>query len=384
WRMISLAKMNTFGNIVSWLVVVCGIILPPITFFLFFNRKETSLSEYFAWAGFLSLGFFSFVFIFLLARDIGFIVSLGLGKIYTLAVNAFSSKTINFQADPERRRFLLYSMNLGILGLSGTLAGYGLFEARKRQNLVEIEVPIENLPESLEGFRIVQFTDLHVSATIKRNFVEMVVKQINLLKPDVIVCTGDLVDGSVDYLKNDVEPLQNLKSRYGSYFVTGNHEYYSGVESWIDEIKGLGFTVLHNENKIINHKGGKILLAGVTDFNGGNFSPNHASNPNQAIQSNSQSDAKILLAHQPRSIFEAEKAGFDLQISGHTHGGQFFPWNFFVTLQQPFVSGLNKLEKTWVYVSCGTGYWGPPLRVGAPSEITLIKLTKAKPTEGFA
>jgi hypothetical protein len=160
----------------------------------------------------------------------------------------------------------------------------------------------------------------------------------------------------------------------GNYFVTGNHEYYSGVMEWIEQIRRLGFSVLINEHRIITREKRKMLLAGVTDYREGRMLPGHQSDPHKAMKAAPKTDVKILLAHQPKNIFDAARAGYDLQISGHTHGGQFFPWNLLVGFSQPYVSGLHTHQNTRIYVSRGTGYWGPPLRVGSPSEITLIKL----------
>ena len=185
----------------------------------------------------------------------------------------------------------------------------------------------------MRGFRIVQLTDIHVSPTIKRPFVESVVAQANELQPDVVALTGDLVDGSVARLRNDVAPLANLRANDGCFFVTGNHEYYSGVYDWVAYIRQLGFRVLMNEHHLIRRNNAGILVAGVTDYRGGGFDDAHRSDPKKAIQNAPESDFKLLLAHQPKSIFQAAEAGFDLQISGHTHGGQFFPWNFFVKLE---------------------------------------------------
>jgi predicted MPP superfamily phosphohydrolase len=197
---------------------------------------------------------------------------------------------------------------------------------------------------------------------------------VNRLDADVVALTGDLVDGSVQRLSGDVEPLAGIRARYGRFFVTGNHEYYSGAQSWIRKINHLGYTVLNNEHHIIGHRGRKILLAGVPDPQAGRFDDAQRSDPGKAISEAPPVDLKILLAHQPQSIFAAAKVGFDLQISGHTHGGQFFPWNLAIHLFQPYVAGLHLHEKTWIYVSRGTGYWGPPVRLGSPSEITLLRL----------
>jgi predicted MPP superfamily phosphohydrolase len=277
----------------------------------------------------------------------------------------------------EAKRLIIAHSNLAILGLMGLLGGFGYYGAKRRPPVVEVDVAIPNLPEALNGFRIVQISDIHVGPTLGRSFVEHVVAQSNALSADLVAITGDLVDGSVAELADDVAPLAGLQSRHGSFFVTGNHEYYSGVEPWMTEVQRLGVRLLHNTHHLIEHDGGRLLLAGVPDYNGATFGDQHRSDPKRAALGAPQAEVKVLLAHQPRSIDAAEQAGFDLVLSGHTHGGQIFPWNFAVRLQQPFVAGLHRRGKTQIYVSRGTGYWGPPLRLWAPSEITLIRLRPA-------
>ena len=249
-----------------------------------------------------------------------------------------------------------------------------------RARVVTVPIPLADLPAALHGFTIVQISDIHVGPTIRERYVESIVEAVNHLKPDLVAITGDLVDGSVPELGGQVAPLRRLKSRHGSFFVTGNHEYYSGVDPWLAELPRLGIRVLHNEHVVIEHGGARLVLAGVPDYSGGHFDREHRSDP-QAALAGAPADAavKVLLAHQPRSAPAAALAGFDLQLSGHTHGGQFLPWNFFVQFQQPFTAGLHRVGRLWVYVSRGTGYWGPPKRFGAPSEITRVRLVTAEP-----
>jgi predicted MPP superfamily phosphohydrolase len=244
--------------------------------------------------------------------------------------------------------------------------------------LVEVTVPIANLPRALHGFSIAQISDLHVGATIKRAFVERIVARVNALDADLIAVTGDLVDGSVLQLSSHTAPLAGLTARHGAFFVTGNHEYYSGERAWTAEIRRLGLTVLKNQHVVLRHDGASLVLAGVTDYTAQHFDPAQGSDPVAALRGAPlDAGAKILLAHQPSSATAAAGAGFDLQISGHTHGGQFWPWNLFVGYFQPFTSGLNRLKTLWVYVSRGTGYWGPPNRFLVPAEITRIRLVPA-------
>jgi len=377
WRIIIPAGYAFPWNAVLWFVFALFMTLPFISIILRNYGHSSLLFSLFNWIVYLSMGFFSIVFIFIVARDILMLFTSGAQKLYTLVSGFFSQGTlVNDPVNPDRQRFLAHSLNMGIVGLSGLLSGYGLYEARKSPDVVNVDIPVHNLHADLAGFRIVQITDIHVGTTIKRKYVQTIVDKVNSLNPDVIVFTGDLADGMVSTHRENVAPLAELSARYGSYFVTGNHEYYMGVEAWIEEVDSLGFTVLLNEHRIIRHGAGNILLAGVTDYNGGYFIKSHESSPQAALEGAPPDTIKILLAHQPRNIFAASSSGYDLQISGHTHGGQYFPWNHFVRLQQPYTKGLHRHDTTWIYVSKGTGYWGPPIRIGVPSEITVISLTK--------
>jgi uncharacterized protein len=257
---------------------------------------------------------------------------------------------------------------------------FGFLNARRTAAVATVEIPLPGLPAPLHGFTIVQISDIHVGLTIRHRYVEAIVEAVNRLHADVVAITGDLVDGSVAELGSQVAPLERLVSRHGSFFVTGNHEYYSGVEPWLVELRRLGVRVLHNEHVVIVRGGAKLVLAGVPDYSAGHFDKAHRSDPEAALaRAPADAAVRILLAHQPRSAAAAAQAGFDLQLSGHTHGGQFLPWTYFVKLQQPFTAGLHRVGQLRVYVSRGTGYWGPPKRIGAPSEITLIRLTAEQP-----
>ncbi len=367
----------------AWFFLFFGLLLTPLQVLLRILKIEGPILDFIAWFGYLDLGFISLIFVLLLARDTGRLLIRLLNKLYQkTGGKCRNHKKLKQLPDIARRRLILNSVNVGLLAGSGLLTGYGCYKARSLPDIKKVEIKLFNLPNALIGLRIVQISDLHVSPTLKRAWVRMIVDQIPPLKPHLIVFTGDLADGSVLHLGNDVLPLAELTAPYGKYFVTGNHEYYSGIYSWLAMIKKLGFTVLLNEHRIICHGKGKITLAGVTDFRAGRFLKEHTSNPEAALSGAPQTDLKILLAHQPKSIFAAAKAGYDLQISGHTHGGQFFPWNLLVGLDQPFTSGLHRLESTQIYVSRGTGYWGPPLRLFAPSEITLLKLGRTENPKG--
>jgi uncharacterized protein len=180
------------------------------------------------------------------------------------------------------------------------------------------------------------------------------------------------VDGSVSELREHIAPLAKLRARYGVYFVTGNHEYYSGADAWCAELERIGIRVLRNERVTIGENGASFDLAGIDDHSA--FGGDHGADLPRAVRGRDPTRELVLLAHQPRAIFDAVRHGVGLQLSGHTHGGQIWPWNYFVRLQQPVVSGLRRFGETWLFVSNGTGYWGPPMRLLAPAEITQIRL----------
>ena len=306
----------------------------------------------------ITMGFFSWLLVLTLARDL------------TLAATALA-------APPETHADWIRISAIAVMALVPAITVIGFAMARRVSAVRDVTVALPGLPAALEGFTIAQISDIHVGPTIKREFVAGVVERVNRLKPDVIAITGDLVDGSVRELAPHTEPLGGLASRHGTYVVTGNHEYYSGADAWIRELRRLGARVLLNEHVMLEHDGARLALAGVTDYSAHHFQPAHRSDPEAAANGMPRDAVKVLLAHQPRSAPGAEKAGFDLQLSGHTHGGQFWPWNHFVKMQQPFTAGLHRLGRMWIYTSRGTGYWGPPMRFGIPSEITRIRLTRA-------
>jgi predicted MPP superfamily phosphohydrolase len=219
----------------------------------------------------------------------------------------------------------------------------------------------------------VQITDIHVGPTIGGAFMEELVAKVNALRPDVVAITGDLVDGSVSQLGDFVRPLGKLQAKDGVYFVTGNHEYYSGVDEWTAFVESLGIKVLANERVRVRGDDAGFDLAGVHDWSAGQFGA--GPDLKRATTGRDETRALVLLAHQPRQVLEAAKLGVDLQISGHTHGGQLWPWTYAVKLQQPYVAGLHAHGSAQIYVSSGTGYWGPPMRLFVPAEITCIELS---------
>jgi len=378
WRIIVPAALGFPVNLILWLVLAVSFLLLFAPFILRANGVEGILVDITAWAAYLTFGFFTLLFAFLVAKDVIFVLIAGIQKSSLIVREFFNSTTSAVEkVDPDRRRLIINSLNVGMLFVTGGLTGYGMFQALKKPAVVTVDIPIKDLHPNLDGLTIVQITDIHVGPTIKRGFVQEVVDTVNRLKPDIVALTGDLVDGSVRQLQHDVAPLAELKAPLGYYFITGNHEYYSGVKQWVAETARLGFTVLLNEHRVIERGEGRLLLAGVTDYSAGQFDPSQASDPRKAIEGAPECRVKLLLAHQPKSIFKAAEIGYDYVISGHTHGGQYFPYHFLAALAQPYISGLHTHDSTRIYVSRGTGYWGPPLRIGAPSEITVHRFVRA-------
>jgi len=350
----------------AWLVTLAWLLVSAVVMPLGFAARRVRrqpLSDRIAWVGLVAMGSFSSLFVLTLVRDVALIVS------HVLPAAWFDAATA---------AAFTHASSLGVPVLAAVMTLVGFINARRRARVRRVDVPIEGLPASLDGFTIAQISDLHVGPTIKRRYVDAVVEAVNAIGADLIAVTGDLVDGGVAQLRGHTEPLRRLSSRYGTYFVTGNHEYYSGVQPWLAELRRLGFRVLLNEHVVLRHRDAKLVLAGVTDYSAHHYHATHRSDPAAAL-AGAPSDAalRVLLAHQPASAFDASRAGFDLQLSGHTHGGQFVPWNWFVRFWQPFTAGLHRLGRLWVYVSRGTGYWGPPKRLGAPSEITRLRLVAA-------
>jgi hypothetical protein len=276
--------------------------------------------------------------------------------------------------DPGRRLFVARTLAGAAVVAGGGATALAVRSARGPAEISEVSVRLERLPPALSGFTLAQITDLHVGPTIGAREVRRVVEQTNALRPDAIAITGDLVDGSVRDLLPAVSELGRLRARHGVFFVTGNHEYYSGAAEWVEELRKLGVRVLSNERVTVGDAGAALDLAGVDDWSA---SRGHSGLP-AALAGRDPERSLVLLAHQPRGVGEAVRAGVELQISGHTHGGQIVPFNLLVAATYPYVRGLYRHEEDGragqIYVSRGTGYWGPPLRLGSPPEIAKLVL----------
>ena len=375
WRLLKpLARKKRWWRITLGLLAASYLIV-PITLFGRMVIYDPALFDVLAWLAYLDMGFILVLFPLRLTLD----TILLTGRIFTKLQHGLQHKPARADTpNADRRRVLANTFNLGLVGLSGAMTTAGFYEARQIPRVTNISIPISGLPDGLQNFRITQLSDIHLGPTIKGDYLQAIVERCNRLDTDMVVITGDLVDGFTNTLTDDVACLQQLRSRYGTFFVTGNHEYYWGAQDWIELLKVLDIHVLINEHHLIRHNETRLLLAGVTDYHAHRYVPGHASDPQKARDHAGSADMSILLAHQPKSAFAGAAAGYDLQLSGHVHGGQFFPWNFMIKLVQPFNNGLHRVEdRMWLYVSAGSGYWGPPQRLGVPSEITQLTLVPA-------
>ena len=304
-----------------------------------------------------------------------FLLSLPIGVIFLTFIITIFHEIISFglnktSFETKRRNFFKKSLDLGAVAVVvGTNA-----KAMENAKHIEIETVDVKINKLKKPYTIVQISDIHIGGLVDKIFIRNLVNQVNILKADVVVITGDLVDTKLDFAREALDELKNIKSLYGTHFIVGNHEYFHGVEPIIFYVNSLGIKVLENENVYIGSNDECFYLSGVYDRFGkryGDYEPDI-----EKALLNTNNSPTVLLAHQPKYVEEINTKDIDLILCGHTHGGQIFPFNYLVKLQQPYVRGLHQHNKyTQVYVNKGTGFWGPPMRLGASSEITLLKLS---------
>jgi predicted MPP superfamily phosphohydrolase len=318
--------------------------------------------HFFAWSGSFMMGLWAAFILFSIPIDL-------------FRLLAFATHWISAGAsyDFDGRDFFSQNFYLVVLAIATLSAAIGLIDVLRGAKVKAVNVPIENLPATLQGLKIAQISDLHIGMTIRKNYVEQVVQRTNATEPDLIIITGDLVDAKTESILEYLSLLSKLKSRYGVYFITGNHEYYWDAENLLEKLEEIGLQPLINANKVLQIANARILLAGITDP-AGRYLAGHSPDIKKSINSQEETDLKILLAHRPNTYLEAEPLGFHLQFSGHTHAGQFFPFSLLIGLAHKYYRGLNRHGKLWVYVNPGTGYWGPTNRFAVASEISLISL----------
>ena len=277
--------------------------------------------------------------------------------------------------DPARSRIVA----VGVLAVSAVLVAWGIREARRVPRVRELDVPIRGLGPDLDGLRLVVLTDTHYAALNRLRWSERVVEIVNALQPDIVCHAGDLADGSVAKRHPQVDTLGKVDARLGRFYITGNHEYFGDAPGWLEHMTSLGWQPLRNQHEIITLGGDSLVMAGIDDPTGSGLT-GHGPDLPAALAGADPRLPVVLLAHQPRQVADAVKAGVALQISGHTHCGQIWPFHYLVRLEQPVVAGLSLHgEHTRLYTSRGTGFWGPQLRLFAPSEITVLTL-RPEPT----
>jgi predicted MPP superfamily phosphohydrolase len=361
WRLIPAPRFGSRGKKLLWGLIGLSAFSIPFTFIGGRLLDPGFAARIVAWVGFTALGLMGIVAGLVVVREL-FLVGARLAPRGT---------------DPSRREFLRRASSFGVLGVGGVIAAEGFVSAARPPAVEKVRVPIDDLPEALEGFRIAQISDTHLGPTLGRDFIADVVRRVNALEPDLVAFTGDLADGYVENMRPVVEPLRDLRAKHGAFFVTGNHEYYWRAGDWTARVRELGLDVLTNEHRVLSVGDASVAVGGVPDARESERFDDRASDPVQAFAGADDVDVKLMLAHRPRSLYGAQRAGVHLQLCGHTHGGQIFPANILVYLAHPVVAGLKRFGETWVYVNRGTAYWGPPMRTGGAGEITLVELTSA-------
>jgi predicted MPP superfamily phosphohydrolase len=330
------------------------------------RRRHRHLGSALVWAGLLCMGLFSSLFVLTLARDAVWLLA-GLADAL-ISVLPGTQGAAPWQGAP-----LQHASALAVLLAATLVTALGFLNARRTAAVVPVEVPVAGLPPALHGFTVAQITDVHVGPTIKRGYLQAIVTRVNALQADMVAITGDLVDGRVPELAAHVAPLAQLQSRHGSYFVTGNHEYYSGAQAWVTELRRLGLRVLMNEHVVLHHPHGSahapggtpVVVGGVADWSAHHFDPTHKSDPHAAIKGAPPHAAvRLLLAHQPRSAPAAAEAGFDVQLSGHTRmAGSSGPGTFLYGCSSPTPPGCTAC------VACGCTPAAAPATGAHPSAL---------------
>jgi hypothetical protein len=333
--------------------------LVPVVYWLGDRERGGLMDDLLHFASYACMGWVNFALVLCIGRDVLLLATAWHGAFFVL--------------------HQMLQSGGGALVIAGSFVAFamGALAAFRGPHLRHIEIAIEGLEPALEGLRIVQITDLHVGPTIRGAYVRRVVRMANELAPDLYALTGDFADGSVARLARHMAPLAELLPASRAFFVPGNHEYYSGAAEWIAHFRSLNFRVLLNEYATLSIGGARIIVGGVLDPAARRFGSDQVPRPDLAAGLGEGPAFRLLLAHNPKLAPLAAAAGFDLQLSGHTHAGQFFPWTLAVHLvHAPHVAGLSRSGRLWVYVSAGTGTWGPPLRFGTRPELTLIRLKK--------
>jgi predicted MPP superfamily phosphohydrolase len=365
-------RVATLVLVALAVLLVAALILPRVT--------GTPESPWLAWPGYLWFGLIAYLFLTLLATEP---VRLALWRWARRSPEPAPARPATpdpATPDPaapkpavNRRVFIARSAALAAGAASVGLVGYGAATALGPPNVLTVPVRLRRLDPAFDGFRMAVVSDVHLGPLAGRGHTERIVRMINEQEPDLVAIVGDLVDGTVEELGRAAEPLRDLQSREGTFFVTGNHEYFvDDTGSWLRELDRLGVQTLRNDNTAIRRGAAAFDLAGVNDVGG--IERGDGPDFDRALSGLDESRPTILLAHQPIQVTEASSRGVDLQLSGHTHGGQMWPFHYAVDMVQPALAGLSTVGDTQLYVTRGAGFWGPPVRVGAPPDITVVTL----------
>ena len=375
-RIITPMGLDLLPKLAAWSLVLASYVMIPLIFAFRMGSPKPFWYVPLFWFTFVMFGYVTTVFPLLMAKDV---VMWSWSKMGTYSSLNSQKGSVGVAGEKQGHRQATHHMNMGVLAISLALVLLGLYRASVPPQVNIIEAPVEGLDKRLDGLRIALITDIHISPTVRGDTVEDIVRRVNELEPDMVAHTGDLADATVEEMSKDAAPLAGLMARHGVFFVTGNHEYYWDLNGWLKVVEDTGAVVLNNEHRLVEHNGARLLVAGITDYSAGMSIPGHKSDPVKALAGAPERDFTLMLAHQPRSVVAVAATGqVDMQLSGHTHGGQYFPWSIIVRFIHPVAPGLSRYEGMWVYLSRGSVYWGPPLRLGSPKEITLVVLRRAE------
>ena len=343
------------------------------------SRSKSYLGDFnltvFLPASYIFITFLCLILAAIIIRDVVWFICRIIAMIQEYRHKAAQTEVISEDSETlSRRQFLKCVTNSAVVGGAAMFTPAAVYYARSRRITKNIDIALKSIPQSLDGLRIVHLSDIHVGNTIRQQDIAEIVSETNALDPDLIVITGDIADGMPEDIGHWLDPMKDFKSRYGAFFVTGNHDHMWDGTGWCKYVAGLNISVLNNEHKILTIHGTEFVIAGAIDVNGDFHRRTWHSDPKKALSGAPENLFKLMLVHQPASVDKSFKFGADLVLAGHTHGGQFWPMTYIIDAIHKYSRGLYYVGEKAVFISCGTGYWGPPLRFGVPPEIDVLTL----------